>query len=518
MIQKTLFFPFLLFLLGLFGVSCGQAKLLRVHDGQFLLNKNNYTIEDVKNRNELKQWKYEFEEYAKQKPNSLTLWMPVRLWMYNSATYPSRDTSKIRRWAINKGGEPPVISDTMLLRKSATSMRNYLYNRGYFNAKVRYHRDTTLLDDTHKRGFATHNYSIKLNKVYTIDSISILANNPDVEDLIRENTTLKRGTVLSQKNFERERTNIARMLKNNGYFYVAPSLISFDGDSLRGLPLSHVRIKMDTTQHYYKYTLHNVKVYGDIDGHNPPDYDTIINYKGIDFYERKHAFLKRKILERFFYFEPNSLFKIDDFDKTLKRLREIGVYKFTEIKFDNADSADIKRIDCTIRLTPAKRWDAGADFDARNSVFNNEKINVAFGPAFRNKNTFGGAEQLNVSVEVNSDLGVTTNAFSGWDAKKDLNFHSQAELVLPRLYVPFVTVKDNEVRNRAKTRFAADYNRQNALNVSDGITTEFRSETFAASTGWDWFETAEKRHQFNPIYVASQNITAETKTWCILIG
>ncbi|MEY4926576.1 MAG: hypothetical protein RI894_1012 [Bacteroidota bacterium] len=486
--------------------SCSQIALLHVNNDQFLLQKNNYKFADVSSRDEVKQWQYELDEYTKQKPNSRTIWLPVRLWLYNAASFPSRDTSKIRRWAIRKGGEPPVISDTFLLRKSAISMRNYLYLQGYFNAKVTYKRDTTILDKLRKRGLAAHNYTIKLNKPYTLDSLSVLTNNPDIEDLIRDNTSLKRGTVISQKNFEHERTNIARMLKNNGYFYVAPSSIAFEGDTVRGLPLSNVRIKVDTMQRYYKYALHNVKVYGDIDAHNPPDYDTIINYQGIDFYERKQPFLKRKILERFFYFEKNTLFKIDDFDKTLKRLREIGIYKFTEIKFDNADSADIKRIDCTIRLTPAKRWDGGIDFDVRNSVFNNEKLNVAVGPSFRNRNTFGGAEQLNILMEVNSDLGISVATFKEWDSKKDLNFHSQAELILPRLYIPFIDVKDNEVRNRAKTRYAIDYNKQNAFNISNGITTEFRSETFSASAGWDWYEVATKRHQYNPIFVALQNI------------
>ncbi len=503
---KLLPIRFLIVICALFFTSCSQIALLRVNNNQFLLKKNNYNFKDVTNRDELKQWEYELDQYTKQKPNSRTIWMPIRLWLYSAATYPSRDTSKIRRWAINKGGEAPVISDTFLLQKSAISMRNYFYQQGYFNAKVMCSRDTFVFDNTRKRGFAAHNYTIKLNQPYTIDSLSVLTNNPEVEDLIRDNTTLKRGTVISQKNFEHERTNIARLLKNNGYFYVAPSSIAFEGDTLRGLPLSNVRIKIDTMQRYYKYTLHNVKVYGDIDSHNPPDYDTTIYYKGISFYERQHPFLKRKILERFFYFEKGNLFKIDDFDKTLKRLREIGIYKFTEIKFDNADSADTKRIDCTIRLTPAKKWDGGIDFDVRNSVFNNEKINLAVGPSFRNRNTFGGAEQFNILMEVNSDLGVNLATFKGWDAQKDLNFHSQAELILPRLYIPFIAVKDNEVRNRAKTRYAIDYNRQNAFNVSDSIETEFRSETFSASAGWDWFEVITKRHQYNPIFIALQNI------------
>ncbi len=501
-----------LLLFVLFAASCGQLKLLRVNDGQFLLNKNKYTLEDVNNREEIKAWEYELDEYSKQKPNALTLWLPVRLWLYNAATYPSKDSSKIRMWALRKGGEPPIISDTTLLRKSAISMRNYLYNKGYFNAKVKYSRDTMTTDKKRKRGFATHKYSIKLNKIYTIDSLSILANNPELEDLIREHTTLKHGTPITQKNFETERSNIARLLKNNGYFYIAPSLISFEGDTIKGLPISNVRIKMDTTQRYFKYSLHKVRVFTDIGAKGTIEYDTIINYKGIDFYENNNSYLKRKILERFFYFNQNSNFKIDDFDKTLKRLREIGIYKFTEIKFDNADSADLKRIDCTIRLTPAKRWDGGFDFDVRNSVFNNQKLNVAFGPSFRNKNTFSGAEQLNLSMEINTDLGLKNETFKNWEVKKDLNFHAQAELILPRLYIPFFNIKDNEVRNRAKTRYSVDYNQQNAYNESSNSSggvdvTEFRSRTFAASAGWDWYETITKRHQFNPIFIASQNIS-----------
>ena len=508
--KKNIFFivSSLLLVGSLLFTACNPLQ--NVRSGQFLLRKNRYNIEDAQSPEAMKQWQYELEGYTKQKPNARALWLPLRLWLYNAATLAPRDTVKTRllykmqTWATTKGGEPPVVADTTLQRISATSMRNHLYNEGYFRAKVSYNADTTTLPKLGFKQMAIHNYTIKLNEIYTIDSLSIITNNPDVEDLIRDNTLLKKGMPLTQKNIELERSHIARTLKNNGYYYVAPSSISFIGDTLKGLPLSRVQIKLDTTQKYYQYNLHKISVFSDIGRQPAVEFDTLITYKGISFYELKKPFMKRKILERFFYFDEKELFKIDNFDRTLKRLREIGVYKFTEIKFENADSADVKRIDCKIRLTPARQWDGGYDFDIRNSVFNNQKINIAIGPSFRNKNTFGGAEQLTILLEANTDLGSDSTSTRAWNAANDLNFRGQAELILPRLYIPFFFVKDNEVRNRAKTRYSLDFNRQNSHTSNIDTLNKFNSQILSVTAGWDWYETITKRHQFNPIFIALQ--------------
>jgi hypothetical protein len=52
------------------------------------------------------------------------------LWLYNISK-----KDKEKGW-FKEIGEPPVIYDEMLKNKSVEQMRQYLYNKGYYNAKV----------------------------------------------------------------------------------------------------------------------------------------------------------------------------------------------------------------------------------------------------------------------------------------------------------------------------------------------------------------------------------------------
>jgi outer membrane protein insertion porin family len=488
--------------------ACNPTHYLAKEES--FLQKNTYTFPDLDNIEQARQWEYELNSLARQKPNSrLLVVAPFRMWLYMAGARAKNKEARFNQWLLTKAGERPVASDSFLLKRSAISMQNYLRNEGYYTATVEATRGTAmrkflfLQTKTPEKGRVNHNYTVKLGDLYKIDTVKYDFDNQDMQELLRETKTesfIKKGAAASQKNIENERKRMSRLFKNNGFFYFSPGVIEFEGDSLAG-SVVQLSIKIDSAFKYQPLKVHDVKVFTDIHldiEQKITEFDTIINYKGISFLEKKPFFIHRKILERAFYFEKDGLFKIDEFDKTLKRLRELGVYRFTEIRFEPNKTAD--SINCVIRLTPAKRMDTRFDFDIRNALADNAGIGGAVAFTFLHKNLFKGAEQFNFTIEP----GLEARPFGVGAGVRSLLFRTQAGLLVPRLLVPF-KINDGNLRNRANTRFDLNYSYQDL----DG--NNFKSRIFGLSAGYDWYETNQKRHQYMPLNIAFQNIEASSE-------
>ena len=159
--------------------ACSTTK--KVPEGEFLLTKNKFVIEDRK-----EFFDDELKDYVQQKPNKKQfLFMPLSLWMHNAAdpkydsvfseymTYPSemrdqklRDSLFVKynmQSSVGKSlffdrllhnwGTPPVILDQTKTEKGAQSIEKRLTYRGYWDSEVKFKHD---LDSTAKKAAVTY--------------------------------------------------------------------------------------------------------------------------------------------------------------------------------------------------------------------------------------------------------------------------------------------------------------------------------------------------------------------------
>ena len=133
--------------------NCTTSKHLGKE--QYLLTKNNIVQDGRKIRNK------KIHALLKQKPNKKIFGsIPLYLNLYNIASEKSENN------VFKKIGEPPVILNHRLTKKSAKQIELYYKNKGFLDASVSY--------DIHKKKRkAKAVYSIQSGSAYKINQVKI---------------------------------------------------------------------------------------------------------------------------------------------------------------------------------------------------------------------------------------------------------------------------------------------------------------------------------------------------------
>jgi hypothetical protein len=77
----------------------------------------------------------------------------------------------------------------------------------------------------------------------------------------------------------------------------------------------------------------------------------------------KNGIIDPAVLATAIFIEKGILYSRRDYDYTLLRLADLGVFKFISVRFEEKPD---HRLDCMIFLTPAKKHSASVELEASN--------------------------------------------------------------------------------------------------------------------------------------------------------
>jgi outer membrane translocation and assembly module TamA len=371
-----------------------------VPDGQYLLDNM-----AIKTKN-LNLDKDEMLAIVKQKPNRKILGLiRFHLGVYNFA---HKDTSKrFRRWLENTVGEPPLLLDTSLTKRTSDQLQLYLFKNGYFKAQV---KDTTL----YKRKKATVNYKIVAGKPYLINKITYDIYDSLLKPIILKDTILsliKPGQIYSEKNLQAERQRITSNLRNKGYYQFVNEYIYFEGDS--ALNSNKINIELTVTDRYFAepiisdttfveahktFVIENIYIY--------PEYslqkemqifnDTTKINDSVFFCYNKELKYKTSTLLKPILFAPGNLFSQTDLDNTYKRYNSLKTFKTSNIEFVFTREDMYKGyLNAYVKLIPRKKQTYSIASEGTNSSGN---LGISGSLIYQNRNVFKGAEIFEIKL------------------------------------------------------------------------------------------------------------------------
>jgi outer membrane protein assembly factor BamA len=481
--------------------SCNTTKYL--NNDEFLLKSNDIELDTDAQKAEIGSLEYQLSTLAKQKPNKKTLgFTRARLWWYYKAKRSiersgrpdtlgiiQKDTSRFYKVVLKRYAEPPAIYNTEKMDATAQSMEYYLNNRGFYGAKVSSATDTS-------GKLVTVTYSVSTDSFMRVGTVQHITDDLNIKQLlpkIRKETLLKENVPLDSRTFDKEKGRILSLIKNEGYRYVYPTNIIYEGDST-GLRTNVKAIILPPTDSTFHQKYHVGKIYVNTQYYPSANirtqYDTIL-YDGYHFIKKsENEFqITLKALKRSLYINSDSLYRYNDHDQTSKALGRMGIFKFVSVKTRPTEQmgADGKNyIDFYIYLTPEDKidvgWNGEVSFISGDRILN-EALGLFFNTNFINKNVFKGGEKLTLSAGygIESSLSSTnlldlTNTFT-----QDVRI--QADLTLPPFY------------KNANLRFSTAYN----LVQRSG---QYRYNLFNAEVGIDWKSLqSQKKLTFNPISI-----------------
>jgi outer membrane protein assembly factor BamA len=481
----------------LFLSSCGGLKHLP--EGRYLLVKNTVKIDHPGLREQV-------TGIIKQKPNRKMLGL-VRFHMGVYQIGERGKDNKFNNWLMNTVGEPPTLLDTNLSNRSSAQIEMLMENNGFFNAIV---TDTTVI--TGKKAHVI--YQVKSGEPYTIRNFYYTIQDSAIASLVYSDTSkckIHRGDNYSTSVFQKERERISNHLRNIGYYFFNPLYINFKADtSLKSNqldlflnivnPRDQIKdsLATDTTSRHRLAYFNEIFVemdYDPIKVEQNIEHDTLHlrDYRFISNSDYRYLYKPERILDHVFIY-PDSLFGQSKLDLTYRRLADLSVFRFVNIRFEQQEGTDsLGRIplNAWLLLSPQQRQEYKIEAEGTNSGGN---LGIGGRFTYRNKNIFRGAEsliiRLKAGLELQRNFGDTIyESIKEFGVFNAYEIGPEVTLNFPRFLVPF-KIPFREYINNPSTSIGAGYNLQNRP--------EYYRQLFNLSFFYAWRTNQYFRHFIYP--------------------
>lgn len=526
-------------ILTLLVASCSPTR--RLLDGEYLLVKNSVVEskplkktekDDISdyvlpktNKKFLSFWRFYLQIYNLPNPDKLALKKEKQLAKLNDknqqiAQYNATVTNpkKIKKYKkeellfgewLQKNGEPPVLLDSLKIRKSKDLLTSYAKSKGFFRAWV---SDSVVF----KKKKATVIYTIHRGPSYYIDTIKYNIRNPCIDFYIQSGISkskLKNNMKYDLQKLDEERTRITEILKNNGYYFFSKDYLKYTADTITDSGHIHLSMKLENpnfprvqklngiydtvkvTQHK-KFKINNIYVIINfqIDSSMITSVDTV-KYKEYTFIFYNKINYTPKIIAQSIFFEKGQYYSSANEIKTQKSLSELRNFKYISIKFETfvTDKKD-DLLDVRIKLSPMPKQNLGAEAQGTNTAGN---LGISISASYVNKNIFKGAEYLEFKFYGGAEISVAN--FSNAVSKTVLGpFNTfevggQISLLANRFLLP---IKIDKVAKlvKPKTRFAIGLNFQTRPDYSRLVG--------SLSFGYEWSSSTRIKHVLNPAEIS----------------
>ena len=369
--------------------SCSTVKVLS--DGESMLKANK-----IKLLNNSRVRSGELLSLVRQQPNNSVIlgWKPAVV-MYN--------------WTNGKFGQAPVVFDSSSIARSKDNIDNFLVSRGYYNSII---KDTVITSNKRTKV----EYSILTGSLFRIDTVYYDIADISIADILRKeinNSTLRKGSVLSERRLDAEGERLSSILRNEGYYNFNKNYFFFEADTsaMDGTAKLYVTLNNHTrsgaagvnVEPHRKYQIRDISVYSDYDPMRDVERDTsdsynIIKMDYLTIYEvNKKNSVRAGVIDRLNLIKPGERYSERTANNTYNRFVSLRYYTGVNLQFDEVSGSSkdsLGEVDLTIRLTPSKSQGFKINLEA--STNSNGLFGISPNISYYHKNIFRGGEWFNL--------------------------------------------------------------------------------------------------------------------------
>ena len=475
-------------------VVSGCSSVSYLAPGEKLYTGADVTIVEQHDQQDTDEMEDQLDQLIKPEPNVNFLGVfRYKLWLYNIGIF----TESL--------GEPPVLLSTVAPDRVAARMRTLVENNGYFWSDVGY----TIREEEQT---ADIQYTITVRTPYRFGVITVKDTGTACIDAIRSSmgsSLLVQGDQFSLDKLRQERERIDAVLKDKGYFFFSPDFITFQADSAAGSRSVNIviQLKKDILPEATRaYSIGRITIYSGYSLNRDSaaglsDRAELTN--GCYYIDLDREF-EPDVITRSVFFHQGALYGRADHERTLNRLMNLGVFKYVNIHFVPADSAGVARLDPHIYLTPLLMKSIRLELHAVSK--SNNLVGPVFEVGYRDRNLFGGAELLKLSLETGFEVPSSTGQSGG----VSYLIGTRAELDLPKFVTPF-NLGNSASLFVPKTRIVAGLMQLHRLKY-------YQMFSWDASFGYNWKPTLSTEHNFNPLSTSFAQLTRTTEIFTDLLN
>lgn len=433
-----------------------------------------------------------------------------RLWIYNK--YANKD-SDFARWMKKSFGRPPVLMSKVNPALRASVARSVLQSNGYLRSEVTYEKVQQKNPKKCKIG-----YTIRLDTLFTLDSVAYVHFPDSLQALIdstRSESLIKPKGVFSVSALDGERSRLATLFKNNGYFYFNSNYASYLADTFKVEGQAQLRFQLaeglppETLSKWYigNITVQLRKSMREQFTDSVQRRYLTIRYSGKNPPIRPSTILKNLRLR------PRQEFCYDNYLESSSNINATGIFSSTDFQFIPRVDADT--LDVLLNCVFDKPYDFYFEANAIG------RTSGRYGPetkiGFTRRNLFRGGEKLDInlhgSYEWQSGGGYNSDTYQ---------YGADIAIEFPRIIAPFYN--SDRVR-RDKNGRAIRRSRPYAApttyaKVSTDIVRRpdfYKMHVVSGEWTYRWQPTATSRHEFSPLTVKYQFKNSTTTKYDTII-
>lgn len=376
------------------------------------------------------------QDAIRPRKNKYLLGQPWKVWWWYNIGEPAREKG-LKAFLRRKFAEPPVLSSQVRVQSTSENIQSLMENNGYFR--------TAVTGDTINSGYYTKAvYNAYVKPQYTINEIEWVKDSSDLKkSLIRPagRSVLKKGQPYRLADIKAERDRLDLYLKTKGYYFFNPDYIMSYVDSTVGDRKVNLYLNIKNTtpdEAKIAYKINSITVYPnysltsstlDTAKYGAVYIDTLYIRDTLNKF-KPHTFTKA------ITYRPGSIYNSRRQNSSLNRLISLSAFKFVKNRFEKTPY-DTTMLDVYYYLTPYPKKSIQAQVDAftkdNNYMGGQASINII------NRNTFGGAEQLNLKPYGGFETAVNNSLKGNNNYRMGIN----AALRIPRYAVPLLHIKEN---------------------------------------------------------------------------
>ncbi len=468
--------------------GCSTTKFLK--ENETLYTGASVKLESKKGVSSKKEIKSELTGLIRPKPNLSIFGARPRLWIYYTTKEPKKEKG-LGHWLKYKVGKPPVLLSDAKPGYVQNSMSDKLFNMGFFNNKVTY-------EINRKKKKADIEYIASVSKPYTLRKIEFPKDSSDILsaiDSVSLKTILRAKSRFSLEDLQEERQRIENGLKDQGFYYFDNEDLIYEIDTTVGNKEVDLYLMLKDNMPEKSTQTYSIKEIDIYPNYSFATVDSALNNKSVVIdsmnYFSDSRDINPEVITNAVLLNPGNKYSRALHTKSLSRLIGLGVFKYVDIRF--LDDSTNNQLTAKVYLTPLKKKSLRfqAEFVSKSNNFLGPGVELTYS----NRNIFGGAELLNISLtssfetQINGKQNRPLNSFE---------IGLEGRLTIPRFLTPF------NFKNRYK--FVPQTTFTLGASVMDRVD-YFRLQSTTFSYSFLWKESQINQHQLSPVDINFVHLT-----------
>jgi outer membrane protein assembly factor BamA len=413
--------------------------------------------------------------------------------------------------------ENPTVYNAKPIFQTMLNMKNMLSSIGYRKSNISF--DTTLKIKKNQQRIGVR-FNVIIGPQYKIDTVIYAFQDSLLQRIVLGSvvaSNLKTKSPFSYEIIDQEISRITDLYQNNGYYKISKEDIIAEIDTINialfnggsnpfeySSTLSMASTKVDQpslklyfrlrsnrdSTHTQQYTIGKISIYPDV---KAEDRDTLLpqsiqDTSRIKIYSFYNTFYNQFIRDNV-QLSPGSLFKREDYNKTLNNFNKLGTWQSINMVADANDKE--KKIDYVLKLQPSKKQYFSIDLEGSSILNTSQLVQVGSGRVgiannftLRNRNIGKRGIQLENSLRTGIEFNNFKKILSG-----EISLTNR--LTFPRMVAPF-SDKFKSRFQQAKTVISADVSYIDRFRF-------FRLNTFNTFIGYEWKPNPSTSWQFKPL-------------------